>query len=159
VTLHYRRAGSNIFNRVLMEPIGDTGFFTVAIETKPTDLRAFEYYAQALDLNGNRTVKGFAFEPFVRVLTESTAPGIASAPEPAEDKADEDIAAVSVATTPVGSSNNNSDTRRWIYIALGVLAAGAVASQLGGSDGGGGGGNTGNNDLVPFTINTQDPLE
>jgi len=69
VSLHHRRTGENAFIKTIMTPVGDTGYFSVAIDTDPNDLRSFEYYAQALDLNGNRTVSGFAFDPFVREIT------------------------------------------------------------------------------------------
>jgi len=133
VSLHHRRAGENAFNRSLMTPVGDTGFFSVAIDTDPNDLRPFEYYAQALDLNGNRTVTGFAFDPFVREISSAagqTASPITSS-EPASDTnttETESEAAIASAQNnnpidqPAPSTNSN---RRWIYIALGVLAAGA----------------------------------
>lgn len=164
VSLHHRRAGDNAFVRTLMMPVGDTGFFTTAIETNPSDLRSFEYYAQALDLNGNRTVSGFAFDPFTRDITEATGQTFSSvtSAEPigdAPDTNDEPVAGLQTQNTieqPVPRTSNN---RRWLYIALGVLAAGAVASQLGGSGGSSDGSiDTGNDSLVPLTVTIGDPI-
>lgn len=161
VTLHYRRAGENIFKKSLMNPIGDTGYFSISIDTEPTDLRAFEYYAQALDLNGNRTVKGFAFDPFVRELTEasdSSLTSITTTKLTAEPEPDDDVLAGTLTATQSGTSASTSNSnRKWWYIALGVLAVGAVASQLGGSDSGDGM-NPGEDRPVPLTVILGDPL-
>ena len=159
VSLHYRRTGENIFNRVLMQSVGDTGIFTVAIETDPTDLRAFEYYTQALDLNGNRTVSGFAFEPFVRTLTARTNQAANQSPrENTEQNTDAAVETASAPTQPVPRSRSNL---KWLYIGLGILAAGAVAaaaSSGGGGDGDNGGGITTDDPNVPLTVIIGDPL-
>ena len=160
VSLHYRRTGESIFNRVLMEPEGDTGFFSVIIDTDPNDLRAFEYYTQALDLNGNRTVSGFAFEPFVRSLVPGSASTITEAtPEIPEQIPDEEvlIGTAPPAQDPIPRPRSN---RKWLYIGLGVLAAGVVAAAAsggGGSDGGGGI-STEDDPNVPLTVIIGDPI-
>ena len=141
VSLHYRRTGENIFKKVLMDSVGDTGYFSVAIETDPTDLRSFEYYAQALDLTGNRTVKGFAFDPFVRMLSPASDTSLAAV-EPASTTtttASTDAAAGAAATTAASElpKPRISTTRKWVYVsACGSWPLGAVAALAsgGGSD-------------------------
>jgi len=162
VSLHHRRSGEIPFKRSVMEAIGDSGFFSVVIDTDPEDLRNFEYYVQALDLNGNRTVSGFAFEPFVRTLTSNTDAGLVATIESgagAEETTPEPVPDVAIAATPepivTPKPTSTSSTRRWVYIGLGVLVAGAVASQLGGDSDGGGAVSDG---TVPFTVNTQEPF-
>jgi hypothetical protein len=134
-TLYYRRSGQAPYTRALMEPLGTTGYFSVSIETDPNDLRAIEYYVQARDEAGNRTVSGFAFNPYIRNLTPA---------DPVTQRAQ------------VGSDAENQPAsgttplleRRWFQIALGVVAVGLAASLLnddGGED----------TQLVPVTINLE----
>lgn len=118
VTLYHRRAGELPYTPAAMQPVGNTGYYSVSIPTDSQDLRTIEYYIKAGDVSGNRTVSGFAFDPYRRTLKEapfplqpSGSPGIAGetpAPQPA-------------ATTPLLQ-------RRWVQITLGVLAVGVVAS-------------------------------
>ena len=118
VTLYHRRAGELPYTPATMQPVGDTGYYSVSIPTDSQDLRTIEYYIKAGDVSGNRTVSGFAFDPYRRTLKEATFPlqpasspglaGEASSPQPA-------------ATTPLLQ-------RRWVQITLGVLAVGVVAS-------------------------------
>ena len=156
VSLHYRRSGESIFNRVIMQSVGDTGFFTVSIETDPNDLRAFEYYTQVLDLNGNRTVSGFAFEPFIRTLIPADNTTVTEVPNETPATSDD----VAVVVAPPAAQNTilrPRSNRKWWYIAIGVLAVGAIAASQagGGSDDGD---ITTDDDNVPLTINIGDPL-
>ena len=122
VILYYRREGQQAFTPSPMSAIADSGYYTVSIETDPTDLRAIQYYVQARDEGGNRTVEGYAFDPYTRVLIGnknviSTAPAV-------------------VAEAPATSSGV-----RWWQVALGVVVVGALvgaASSSGGSSGEGG---------------------
>ncbi len=70
-TLFYRREGQLPFTAAAMQPLGNTGFYSVSIPTDNSDLRTIEYYLQARDLAGNRTVSGFAFDPYRRTLQPS----------------------------------------------------------------------------------------
>jgi len=167
VSLHVRRAGTVPFQKLLMTPIDDTGLYSVIVNTEPDDTRAFEYYVQALDLIGNRTVSGFAFDPFVRTLSEAVQPEPALAtkevPNSTTAEATSTAQVATVASAPPRKST--SSVRRWAYVALGVLAAGAVASQLGSSSGGGGSvdpafgdDGPGGQPTGPLTVNTGVPL-
>ncbi len=166
VSLHHRRAGENAFTKSIMQPVGDTGYFSIAIDTDPSDLRSFEYYAQALDLNGNRTVSGFAFDPFVRNIVQASESTFASVDSVEPSAVPSDAPASDIASASVQTENpieqpapRNNSNRRWLYAVLGVLAVGAVASQLGGS-GGSSDGSTipGDDSLVPLTVTIGDPL-
>lgn len=163
VSLHHRRAGENVFTKTLMDPVGDTGYFSVAIDTDPSDLRSFEYYAQALDLNGNRTVSGFAFDPFVREISKASgqtlATDSASEAAPANDTQYETTVSELEQNTPSEKPAQTNNKRYWLYAVLGVLAVGAAASQLGGSGGSSDGSiNTGDETLVPLTVTIGDPI-
>ena len=132
VTLHYRRAGAVPFERAAMSALDGGNRFGVALPTDPEDLRDIEYYVQALDESGNRTVSGFAFDPLVRRLSARD-PALTAAP----------------ATTDGRPPAVSSGGTRWWALALGVLAVGAFVS-LSGDDGGGG-------DTVPLTIDLPEP--
>jgi len=134
VILYHRRTGQQPFAKLIMEQIGDSGFFTASIETDPSDLRSIEYYVQARDEGGNRTVEGYAFDPYTRVIipNEEVIASTVAAPEP---------------TSPTVATTTSTGKIRWWHVALGVLAAGAVASAASG-------GSSSNDDdgTVPLTV-------
>lgn len=145
VVLYHRREGQSAYQRRFMSSTGLSGVFSVAINTEPSDLRAIEYYIQARDENGNRTVSAFAFDPYRRVLQPRQEPVIETTP----------IETAPLETTPaleqpLPLSNGNVPfyKRRWFQIGLGVLAVGAIASQLNEDD-------DADRNIVPVTINVQ----
>jgi hypothetical protein len=134
VILYYRRAGQLPYQQAPMKQIGSSQYYVANIETLPTDLRSFQYYIQARDESGNRTVDGYAFDPYTRTLVENSAYAaqalnLTSAPEVSEE-----------------ASTATSSRIKWWHLALGVVAAGAIASTVGGDDGG-------QSDLAPITVN------
>lgn len=151
VALYCRRSGQLPFTSALMRRLGESAYFAVSIETDPEDLRAIEYYIQARDESGNRTVEGFAFDPYTLELLPSETP-LATATESTPDP--------SVTATPAQTEQKSAlsglslDKVRWWHIAGGVLLAGAVAS-LASSGGGSSGGDSG--DTVPLTVNLTGP--
>ena len=138
VTLYYRRNGQEPYTLATMQMLGNSDLFTVSIDTDPTDLRPIEYYIQARDSSGNRTVSGFAFDPYSRNLAPALA--VRSRPEPVEN---EEIAPE---REPIATSTPFYK-RRWFQVTLGVLAVGALASTLDGGDD--------DSELVPVTINLE----
>lgn len=147
-TLYVRRAGRQAFTPLVMEPLADTAFFSASIETDADDLRAIEYYLQARDAGGNRTVDGFAFDPHVRTLT---APVRAGSSAPTGATADAGTPPPSPARqperTPIGVAGVP-----WWQIALGAVAVGVLAAAAGGSGSGGDDERT-----APFTVNLAEP--
>ncbi|MFK8077217.1 MAG: hypothetical protein AB8B84_11570 [Granulosicoccus sp.] len=137
-TLYYRREGQLPFTPARMQALGDTGYFSVSIPTDNTDLRTIEYYVQARDEAGNRTVSGFAFDPYQRRLTASSKISTSLATEQ------------SVVLTPAQQQPEQAPSifqNRWVQVTLGVLAVGVLASMAssGGSD----------SQVVPLTFNLQ----
>lgn len=124
--LYFRRQGQTAFTGAVMNPIGDTGYYSVSIETDPSDLRTIEYYLQARDESGNRTVSGFAFDPFQRQLLPATSRIVQSS-------IPNETASTSIGTSP--ESVTPFYKRSWVQIALGVIAVGVLASAAGGSGG------------------------
>jgi len=144
VTLHFRRDGNGPFERIPMKSLGDTEFYSASLATEPDDLRNFEYYFQAIDGAGNRSVSGFAFEPYVRELvapeSSPTAPAIALT-DPVQTP-NNDVEVASATTTTTTDSTSNGGSGRWWMIALGVLAVGALASAANSGDNAGDAGAT-----------------
>lgn len=143
VILYHRRAGQQAFTRNEMKALAETSFYSATIPTPSNDLRAIEYYVQARDEGGNRTVYGFAFDPLIRSLepADGTAPTSIST-------ADQNTSSASSSAEPQISTRSRV---RWWHIALGVVAAGAIAAAAGGGSDGSGDG------TVPLTINLGEP--
>lgn len=119
VTLYHRREGQQPFIAVKMQPIGDSGYYSATVNTDRSDARAIQYYVQARDESGNRTVEGYAFDPYTRVIV-----------------ADKNVIA-SAASTATPDNQQYTGRIRWWHVALGIGVAALIASQSsGGSDGG-----------------------
>jgi hypothetical protein len=128
VLLFYRHAGDSQYQRkpMLREAKG-SDLFSVTLGHKDLAAPGIEYYIQATDTSGNSVLYGYSFEPIkLSVVSDSgfTADVLDGNSQPAND--------TSKAQKEHGS--------KWMWIALGVLAVGAVAASAGGGDGGGGGG-------------------
>jgi len=118
VTLYHRRDGQIPYQTEPMKQIGSSVYYAATVETDPTDLRSIQYYIQARDASGNRTVDGFAFDPYSRLLNENTS--IAAQQE------------LNLNSTPnviTQDSTTTSSRIKWWHLALGVIAAGAIASS------------------------------
>lgn len=133
VILYHRRAGQQPFAKLIMKQIGDSGFFTASVATEPDDLRAIEYYVQARDEGGNRTVEGYAFDPYIRAII------------PNEELITSTVTTPETTSTSAAAGSSTSKIRWW-HVALGVLAAGAVAAAVSGS------GSDGDDGSVPLTV-------
>ncbi|ASJ75430.1 hypothetical protein [Granulosicoccus antarcticus] len=145
-TFYYRREGQLPFTPAPMEALGNTGYYSVSIPTDRSDLRTIEYYVQARDLSGNRTVSGFAFDPYRRTLQPSIDPLQSSdSSGNAQIRSQTDGAP----TTSPRKAGNDSPLlqRRWVQITLGILAVGVVAS-LAQDD-------SEDSQVVPLTFNLQ----
>ena len=145
-TLYYRREGQLSFTPAPMQTLGNTGFYSVSIPTDNSDLRTIEYYVQARDLAGNRTVSGFAFDPYRRTLQ----PSATSMQQPGSlNETQIGSTTRSPVVTPKAGDRKTTPLlkRRWVQITLGVLAVGVVAS-LAKDDGH-------DSRVVPLTFNLQ----
>jgi len=129
VILYHRLQGENDYLRVPMVQIASTNFYSVTIESPGTEATIIEYYINAADTAGNRVLRGFAFDPLLRVLGGSapitTADSAAAAPSESAEAA---------ATTPTKSGTSTG--RKILYGVLGVLVVGAIAAAAssGGDD-------------------------
>ncbi len=139
VLFYHRRSSNSEYTSAPMKLVPDTSSYMVSIET-PEDQRQIEYYIEALDTGGNRVLKGFPFYPLVRELN-SPAPTaeVATIQQPAPQ--------------PAGQPATTNKT--WLYVLLGILAVGVVASLNAGDDGPGV--NPPSDDEVPLTIIVSPP--
>ncbi|MFT6874948.1 MAG: hypothetical protein ACJAZF_001055 [Granulosicoccus sp.] len=132
VKLFYRFAEDTSYRSRLMNMLGSSGIFTVTLDSLEVPDKAdfVQYYVEASDGVGNRTLQGFAFDPIERQLVSATVTEVALAP-PSE---------------PI-PTDGLPLTRKIIYGAVGLLIIGVLASASGGSSGG-----SGSNAGVPVTV-------
>ena len=116
VSLYYRFQNDPAYSSVLMQRVSYSSTYVVHIPTDAASDRDIEYYIQARDKAGNRTVRGYAFNPLLRTINLAETTPVASTPEPA--------------TGAVDSSSGKKKTV--LYVVLGVLALGLAASAAGG---------------------------
>jgi len=124
VSLYYRFQKDPTYSTVLMKRVSFSSTYIVHVPTDPDSDRDIEYYIQARDKAGNRTVRGFAFNPLLREINFSTAPPAAA---PAPVKADTTAPAI-------------GKKRTVLYVVLGALAVGLIAGLANSSGGSGGSG-------------------
>ena len=152
VVLYHRRAGDGPFERAVMRPLGVSAFHSVALATDPADLRDIEYYVQARDVGGNRSVEGFAFEPIVRrILPAPAVAGSLASREGAGERRAPD--ASERRAGPAEPAPSIGSKVRWWHVALGVVAVGSLAALAGGGDDGGSGSDAPSGPTVPLTVN------
>ena len=144
VLLFYRFVGEEAFISIPMNQVASSSVFSATVETDKDDPRSIEYYIQAKDAAGNRVVKGFAFSPLVRMVDGS-----------------DNVAAISGGDRAAVVKVKPSNSKRLLYIGLGVLAVGAIAAAAGGSSGSdddtAGGGDPGGDPSGPFNLTISPP--
>jgi len=132
VVLFHRLSGDQTFVASTMTELGSSNVYSASIEISSTDASDIEYYIQAEDLGGNKSLSGFSFDPLVRDIAVNQG---------------------ALATT-AGITPGLSRNQKILYGVLGVLALGLIASQVGGGSGGGGGGGPTTMDIpVDITVN------
>jgi len=128
VTLFYRAVGASHYEREAMKRALDSNEYSATIKISDSGV---QYYIQAEDVQGNTVLNGYSFSPFtIRVA-----------------KAGEENNAGGAADNAFAGSEKeeSSSSMKWVWIGLGVLAAGALA---GGGGGGGGSSSKGGGSTV-----------
>jgi len=75
VILFYRFGGTEVFEQLQMTPsAAQESEYSVQIPIVDANATQLEYYIQAEDLAGNKSLKGHSFNPFVRRFVEPTQP-------------------------------------------------------------------------------------
>jgi len=137
VTLHWRFAGEEGYTDTPMLPSPDGATWSARVPTSDLESRAIEYYLQARDAGGNRTVRGFAFSPLTRRI-RSSAP----------------------LAEPIGNLSPTVQRSTFVYYVLGALVVGLVAglASSGGGGGGGGGPSECGSDGCEVVVTFQSPV-
>ena len=150
VVVYLRIQGTDTYERVPMDPIPGTSFYTVTVDVTTDEATVLEYYMNASDVSGNRVVRGFAFDPLVRILM--TPEELAQTTEPA-------AAPTTPTPAPTPPRTGLSTGQKVLFIGLGVLAVGALAAAASSGGGGSGGGDDmpGGGPEIPVLI-TVDPV-
>lgn len=139
IVFRYRLSSDTDYQRGDMTRIGDTDLysFTIPAESISDSVEVIQYYIEAKDEAGNRTLQGFSFDPVERILLERSA----------------DVLVASDQTDTASSSflGSLSTTQKVVFGVVGVVVLGALIS----SAGGGGGSNV---ETVPVVIEVE-PLD
>jgi len=118
VILFYRDANATEFKRLKMNRDLDSFIYTAQLTA--TDSPGLEYYIQATDQGGNTLLFGYSFSPLTIAVTPA-----------AMDNSDAN-AAMAAATVKLDGEKKKSGISKWVWIGLGVVAAGAALSGGGG---------------------------
>lgn len=148
LTVFIRQGTTGEFVSAQMMRIGNTDLFTYTLsaESIAPDIDVIQYYFDARDAAGNRTLQGFSFDPLQRNLIDSGVTLAESTP-PSNSPSNE--------STPLLGSL--STTQKVVYGAVAIVVVGAlIAAASGGGGSGGSGGNPGD-EFTPVTI-ISDPL-
>ncbi len=124
VLLFYRYAGETSFSRYVMMQVSYSSTYIAQIPTDPDSYTPIEYYIQARDTSGNRTVRGYAFSSLVRNIV------------PRVTVADKTSAVVD--TAEQAPEQQSRGLPKAVYIVGGVLLLGLIASAASSSGGSGG---------------------
>jgi len=130
VLLFYRFAGESSYSRYVMMRVSFSSSFVAQIPTNPSDLTPIEYYIQARDTSGNRTVRGYNFSPLVRQIV----PVIPDAQIAANHSSANSGSGISGSELP-GSTSTGPKVHKAVYVVAGVLLLGLIASAAGSSSG------------------------
>ena len=115
VTLNWRFRGESEYTRTAMSRVSSSSTWTGQVPTSPSESRSIEYFIEARDVGGNRTVRGFVFNPLVRriINVEPTNVPVVAEKEPA------------------------APASKTIYYVLGALALGIIAGAASSRSSGG----------------------
>jgi hypothetical protein len=137
VTLFYRSVGDKEYRRKAMMRIIGTDKYNAVIDNMPE--QGLEYYIQAVDFAGNSLLHGYSFSPLVIHAEQDMPEAPPSTTQPME-----------ASTAKTVEKKTSSSNRTWLWIGLGALVVGALAS--GGNGGGASGGSadgSGGGDIPP----------
>ncbi len=152
VRLFFRFDGEEDFQSTEMEPLNESSLHSAGVVTSDVEAASIEYYIQAEDVAGNIVLKGYAFDPLIRLL------------EPASDTqalstAQTDSTSAPEAPVATPAPPQVKKRSKFLYIALGVLLLGGLAAAAGGGsdDGGSTGGTTPTGNCCTVTLTISPP--
>lgn len=115
VKLYYRFEEETAFLDRTMKMLGASGIYTITLDTDevPESASFIQYYLEASDTVGNRSLQGFAFDPLERQIVSATQVATTAPSEPI-------------------ASEGMSLNQKLLIGAVGILVLGALASSGGG---------------------------
>lgn len=121
VRLFYRFIGDAEYTRVNMRQIANSANYSARVFTSSAEpeTTGIEYYIRAEDAAGNLVLKGFAFQPLVRLF----------------DSTPVDELALPTAQSPQDDAEAGKKIN-WLYVAIGVLVVGGIAAAASGGGSG-----------------------
>ena len=130
VILYYRVKGAKDYNQITMAKVGETDDYSATIPKEAVIEPGIEYYIQAVDLAGNVLLHGFSFSPLIVSVSPTSDGGAARAAV---------LTGGSIAVSNGDSAKGSEKLykNKWLWIGVGVVAAGIIASQSGSDDSGG----------------------
>lgn len=123
MNLFYRLGSDADYTSVPMTVVTGTDIYTASVDTADNSNNVIQYYMEAKDLEGNRTVQGFAFDPFERALTQNGA-----------SAGNAQAAAIPAANADTGGGT--STVRKVVYGLLAVAVIGGLVGASNSSSGG-----------------------
>lgn len=115
MTLFYRLGSDAEYTSMPMTIVAGTDIYTASVDTVDSSNTVIQYYMEAKDLGGNRTVQGFAFDPFERTLSSDGASASST-----------QAAAIPAANTATGG--DSSTVRKVVYGLLAVAVVGGLVA-------------------------------
>lgn len=140
VRLFYRFAGESAYSSLVMNRVSFSSTWTIRVPTEPDDIRAVEYYIEALDQSGNRTIHGYPFSPLVRHIVES----------PNKDAANDADETAGSTAADIAADKKAASRRKGLYYLAGAAAVALIAGLA--RSGGSGEGCTDNSCEITFTV-------
>jgi hypothetical protein len=114
--LFYRTQGAEDYKRIKMNRSGETDEYTVTLGGRQIKAPGLEYYIEANDAAGNSLLHGYSFSPLsVSVVDPGSGQSIVSQDSKSQVK-------------------TGNKSKKWLWIALGALAVGAIAAAAGGGE-------------------------
>ena len=138
VVLHFRFDDNSAYVAQEMQVLSGTDIYTATVETNNVGagVDSIQYFIEAKDNSGNRTLQGFAFDPLERALIFQNSA--------VNDSANVNASNDSGSTPAVGMSTRNKVLLGLLgVVVIGALAASSSSSSDGGSSEPG----------VPLTVN------
>lgn len=119
VVLHFRHSGEEEYTSRAMLRSGLTDLYIVTLEPKEVVQPGLDYYLEATDTTGNAVLEGFPLLPLTLPVGATTTK--------------QNVVPDSISE---GNAESGISKKSWLWIGLGVLAAGALAASGGGGSSG-----------------------
>jgi len=138
VILFYRNTGDKVYQNKVMRHVPNTDDYSLTLSASELRGDGLEYYIQATDQAGNALLLGYAFSPIAVVVEH---PPLKE--QVASSSAMDSTIPMKTSGTAPEKKYESESSYKWLWIGLGVLAVGALASSGGGGGGGDSGGTSG----------------